>query len=114
MIKKRSYGSLCRFGNQTVEISRANMGTLSELVISADLLARGYHVFRAVSPACPFDLVIYKNGRLQRVEVKTRNTERELSENHKMRRFKEIEEGKYDVYVDYDSFTGRITYLNIR
>ena len=45
------------------------VGAIHELAVSADLLRRGYAVFRALSPSCSCDLVIMKNGVLQRVEV---------------------------------------------
>jgi hypothetical protein len=50
---------------------RANTGAVSELLASADLLRRGYDVFRAVSPQCPCDLVAMRDGVCLRVEVRT-------------------------------------------
>ena len=48
------------------------VGAVSELVACADLMRRGFHVFRSQSPTCPCDLIVYKNaGRLIRVEVRT-------------------------------------------
>jgi hypothetical protein len=46
-------------------------GAISELLVSSDLLRRGYAVFRALSPSCSCDLAILKGGRLFRVEVRT-------------------------------------------
>ena len=46
-------------------------GAIGELRVCADLLSKGYEVFRAVSPACSCDLVIAKNGNLLTVEVRT-------------------------------------------
>ncbi len=51
--------------------STSTKGAISELVVAADLLDRGYSVFRSVSPNSPIDLVVLKSGRLQKVEVKT-------------------------------------------
>lgn len=48
-----------------------NMGALSELLVCADLLKRGYEVFRAVSPSCSCDLIALKNKVCMRVEVRT-------------------------------------------
>ena len=45
---------------------------MGELLVSADLLKKGYEVFRALSPGCSCDLVAMKNEKLIRVEVKTR------------------------------------------
>ena len=50
---------------------RSNIGARSELLVCADLLDKGYSVFRSVSPACNFDLVAWKDRRLWKVEVKT-------------------------------------------
>lgn len=49
-------------------------GALNELLVCTDLLERGYHVFRSVSPSCPCDLVAYRPGQIpRRIEVKTLN-----------------------------------------
>jgi hypothetical protein len=47
------------------------VGAVQELLVSADLLARGIHVFRAVSPSCPCDLIAMHRARLLRIEVRT-------------------------------------------
>lgn len=41
------------------------------MLVCADLLLKGYAVFRAVSPACSCDLIVLKDGKLCRVEVTT-------------------------------------------
>ena len=51
--------------------STATTGAISELKVAVDLLARGYNVFRALSPSCPCDLAVLKNGKLLRIEVRT-------------------------------------------
>lgn len=51
--------------------SAGTIGAVGELKVSADLMARGYEVFRALSPACSCDLAIIANGQLFRVEVRT-------------------------------------------
>jgi PD-(D/E)XK endonuclease len=53
------------------KISRSSAGAIGELRVSADLLSKGYNVFRAVSPACPCDLIAMKDGAITRIEVKT-------------------------------------------
>jgi hypothetical protein len=54
------------------EISTSTVGTIGELMVAIDLLQRGLHVFRALSPACCCDLaVIGKDGKLVQVEVRT-------------------------------------------
>jgi len=52
-------------------ISSATVGAINELRASVDLLRRGYSVFRALSPSCPCDLVLLKDGDVFRVEVTT-------------------------------------------
>lgn len=46
-------------------------GAISELIAGADLLRRGYDVFRALSPACSCDLIAQRGGELLRIEVRT-------------------------------------------
>lgn len=64
-----------RFNNQPTGfrhiIPPSTVGAISELLVGADLLRRGYEVFRALSPSCSCDLAILKNGKLLRVEVRT-------------------------------------------
>lgn len=58
-----------------VKICSHNAGAIGELLVSADLLSRGYTVFRSVSPAAACDLIVLedKNGvnAIIRFEVKT-------------------------------------------
>ena len=49
----------------------ATTGTISELRAAANLLSKGYDVFRSLSPNCPCDLAILKDGKLLRIEVRT-------------------------------------------
>ena len=51
--------------------SPASAGAASELAVCSDLLAKGYHVFRAVSPSCCCDIAIVVGAKMLRVEVKT-------------------------------------------
>ncbi len=52
-------------------IAFGTIGAISELVAAVDLMRRGYHVFRALSPNCPSDLLIYRAGTALRVQVRT-------------------------------------------
>jgi hypothetical protein len=52
-------------------LSNGSMGALSEMVVCADLLRKGYEVFRAVSPSCSCDLIVQRNNKQARVEVRT-------------------------------------------
>lgn len=58
---------LCRPYN----LSTGKIGAVQELSVAADLLLRGYDVFRAVSPSSSCDIVILHKKKLYRVEVKT-------------------------------------------
>lgn len=53
------------------DVNTGTRGAIGELAASADLLERGYYVYRAVSPSCPCDLTVVKNGVTLRVEVTT-------------------------------------------
>lgn len=47
------------------------MGAVSELVACADLLMKGFSVFRSVSPASFYDLIAIKNDLFLGIEIKT-------------------------------------------
>lgn len=49
----------------------ATVGTISELRVAADLLSRGYSVFRSLSASCSCDLAILRARKLLKVEVTT-------------------------------------------
>lgn len=52
-------------------LSTGTAGALSELIVACDLMKRGFHVFRALSPSCECDLAILRDGSFRRVEVTT-------------------------------------------
>ena len=57
--------------NPAPALASATTGALHELMVAADLLRKGYSVFRALSPSCPGDLaVIFPDG-MKLVEVTT-------------------------------------------
>ena len=51
--------------------STGKLGALGELLASADLMKRGFEVYRAISPASSCDLCVIKNSRKYSVEVRT-------------------------------------------
>lgn len=53
------------------DLSTGVKGAIGELAVSQRLLLDGWEVFRALSPACSCDLIIQKNGRLHRLEVRS-------------------------------------------
>jgi predicted transcriptional regulator len=50
---------------------RQIVGAYSETRVVADLILRGFHVFKPLMPSCPCDLIIMRDDLLRRVEVKT-------------------------------------------
>ena len=58
-----------QFNDLLINIPNNTRGAINELIVSIDLMKRGYEVFRALSPACSCDLVGFKNKKLFRVEV---------------------------------------------
>lgn len=53
------------------QVPPGTSGAVSELMASTDLMLKGYHVFRALSPSCPCDLIAFKDGVSLRVEVRS-------------------------------------------
>lgn len=51
--------------------SPSTVGAIHELEVCADLLKRGFDVFRSVSPNCSCDIVVIFNKQFVRVEVTT-------------------------------------------
>jgi hypothetical protein len=66
----RQKSTFFSIGN-TYNLSTGQLGALSELIATTDLIKKGYEVFRAVSPSASCDLIILKNGKLHRIEVRT-------------------------------------------
>lgn len=52
-----------------LNLSATNTGAVGELLVAADLLRRGFAVYRSVSPSSPCDLIAQKDAALLRVEV---------------------------------------------
>ena len=78
IIKKRKRARFCSVNcrtaayGQPVSIFNSGVtGAIGELRACADLLVRGYEVFRSVAQSCSCDLMILKNGKSQSVEVRT-------------------------------------------
>jgi predicted nucleic acid-binding Zn ribbon protein len=65
-----------------VGLSTGQVGAIAELLVSADLLAQGYEVFRAVSPAASCDLIALRGDQILRVEVRTRGRKVDGSISH--------------------------------
>jgi hypothetical protein len=52
-------------------LSSSSAGAMSELLACADLLKKGYSVFRSVSPASNFDAIAFKNDKMISIEIRT-------------------------------------------
>ncbi len=89
-------------------LSPGTIGAWGEIMVSADLMRRGYHVFRALSPSCPCDLLIYRNGGDSiRIEVRTIGTKPDGTP----RLYQDPRDGeKHDIYA-FVTHDGQITYL---
>ena len=49
----------------------ATTGAISELRTSIDLMSKGFHIFRALSPNCPCDLIALTDSQIFKIEVRT-------------------------------------------
>lgn len=54
----------------------AKSGSISELLVCADLMAKGWDVYRAMDATCACDLMCVKAGFTARIEVKTGNRDK--------------------------------------
>lgn len=52
-------------------ISAGTIGAISEIMVSADLMKKGYEVYRAISPASHCDLIAIKDDEIHKYEVRT-------------------------------------------
>lgn len=50
---------------------RCTTGAMSELIVCADLLGKGYEVFRSLSPHSSCDMIVLKDGKIIRIESRT-------------------------------------------
>lgn len=55
----------------TTNLLKGHLGAAGEITVCADLLRKGYSVFRSVAFDSPYDLVISSGRKMYRVEVKT-------------------------------------------
>lgn len=58
--------------NPQSSLSSNTSGAISEHRVIIDLLSHNFEVFHSVNPGASCDLAILKNGKLSRVEVRTR------------------------------------------
>jgi hypothetical protein len=53
------------------EVTRSTRGAVTELLVAAKLMTKGWHVFRSISQHCPCDLVAVKGTDCLMLEVRT-------------------------------------------
>ena len=79
---------------------RTHRGTISELTAAADLTEKGYEVFRALDPCASCDLVALKDGKMQRVQVRTISTYRKKDGSVTLNKSKSPDDvGRTDLYA---------------
>ena len=54
--------------------SKGHVGACGELFVTQYFLEKGFEVLRNVAPTGPIDLVIYRDGKLTPIDVKTTTT----------------------------------------
>lgn len=54
---------------EITKVSTGTTGTVGELIVAADLLKRGFSVYKSLSPNAPCDLIAIKKGKIIKVEV---------------------------------------------
>lgn len=90
-----------------VPINTGVIGAMSELVVSADLLRRGFYVFRSLSQSSPCDLIALRdNNHVLRIEVSTAWE----GSNGKLYTSKNRASEKYDVLALVLPQTNAVTY----
>lgn len=98
-----------KFANgRSVDLPSGIVGAIAELTVCADLLNKGYEVFRSVSQSCSCDMVAMKNGELKRVEVSSGWTS--LDGKHYDTGNKIKEQHKYDLLAIYYHRDNTIVY----
>ena len=50
-------------------MNSGTVGAIGELTVCADLLKKGYEVFRSVASTCSCDVLAMKNGKVLRIEI---------------------------------------------
>ena len=88
--------------NPRLNLPTGTTGALAELMVSTDLLRKGFEVFRALSPCCSCDLAVLKDSRVIRVEVRTGYR---LKSGISVSR-----QGSYDIHATVLHDTGEIIY----
>lgn len=94
--RRRAYHERTYIPSPHSHLDRAAVGAAGEMRVAADLVLKGFSVYRAVSPHSSCDLLALRGDRSWRIEVRTgRNSKRGKPFWPKAKRDK----GRYDVMV---------------
>ena len=96
--------------NRNSGLSTGTVGAMSELLVSSDLLRKGYAVFRSVSPACFCDLIAIKEKKMLKMEVRTAYKSRETDNLLYTKRL----HGEVDCFGLHERNSGAIYYRDLK
>lgn len=65
--REKDYGIVSEFKG----VATATVGAIQEYRVVIDLLSKGFEVFRATSPSCSCDILVLKENKMIKVEVRT-------------------------------------------
>lgn len=105
--RKRDKTIYGRVVTRKTDLPTNTVGAISEMAVASHFLEEGFAVFRSLSSSCLCDLIILKNNKMYRVEVRTgyRNTETgNLS-------FPKTKNGEIDLYAIRERNTKEIYYV---
>lgn len=100
---RKKYG---RLNGAYIGVCPGSVGAIAELAVSADLLSRGYGVFRSVSPNSSCDIVATKGNATTMIEVKSGHYNRRGNKTHPMPTNRQ----RFDVLAVYMHETKEIFY----
>ena len=99
---------------------RKSKGDLAEMVVAADLMRRGYKIAFPYGEDWDYDLIVCRNGALERVQTKFVRSDGEVVEvkcfsaaltNGRVRRVKRYTADAVDWIATYDATTDRCYYV---
>lgn len=85
-------------------IAKGTIGAISELIVCTELLKKGYAVFRAVSQSTFCDLVVFKDSKVIKIEVKTLKSKEKPV----------IKSGDIDIFACYSKKEKKVRYFNTK
>lgn len=93
-------------------LHKGTVGAISEILVSVDLMKKGWDVFRSLSPASNCDMLAIKNDVILKLEVRTGNYYKLKTTGEKKLSYpKERTEGKVIAAVTYSD--NKINYIGI-